>query len=190
MSIVIDSELSLYWNGPFTCRELLCSEENRKTFSAPGVYLWVDKQRDPSEISYVGKASGRPDLWTRLWDHYCSLIGGRYQLPGSACFDGRAWEMAPDHRDVVEKVFDKSQFKRLVDDAFGYVERLRIFLCKLDNAAPLKMIERQLLFELKPTDTKWGTTTPPIAFLKQVHESAGWAAPKVRNRLGDRVKFR
>src|SRR4029077_17662876 len=82
----------LKWNGPYSFRELLSNAGHRVTFNSPGVYLWINQVRQPERISYVGKASGEPDLWTRQWQHYIAYIAGHYQLPAGAGPDGTAWE--------------------------------------------------------------------------------------------------
>lgn len=188
MSDLLEAAHRLKWHGAFTFEELLTSAANKAEFSKPGVYLWIDEFCKPEKICYVGRATGAPDLWIRHWAHYISLIAGHYQLPGVAGPDGTPWEMAPANPAVIATVFEEDKYLALVRAGFAYAKHLRLFLCPL-NAELVRMVERQLLYELQPVGTTWGRKTAPITLLSLIHESASWLTPSTKTQIATSVEF-
>jgi hypothetical protein len=176
------------WNGPFTFQQLLTSEALKAEFSRPGVYLWVEPRENGETISYVGRATGTPNLWTRQADHYSNFIGGRYRIPREYRRNEQAWELDFNRPSVIETLFNLPKYQEVVEDGFAYAQRIRIFLCPLD-AAVVRDAERNLLYDLCPTETKWGTLSRPANRLHIIHTGASWASAEVRRRIRDYVEF-
>jgi hypothetical protein len=176
----------LRWHGGFGLHELLTSETHRDNFSTPGVYLWIDNSRLARGVCYVGRATGAPDLWTRHWQHYTALIAGHYLVPAAARSDARDWGMDYKSSSVAEILFDEEQYVQLVRDCFAYAKQFSVFLCPL-HPSLVKAIERQLLFDLQPFDTKWGTRSPPEVPVELKHETPNWMSEHIPEEVRSRV---
>ncbi len=82
------------------------------------------------------------------------------------------------------------RFLEVVNEAFDCINAYSVHMAKLATAGEAKAIERQLLFDLKPTGTKWGCSTPPAVPIKIVHSNATWATEQIRNHLhGRQIQF-
>ena len=154
----------------------------------PGVYLWLDHFRQPEKICNVGRATGSPTLWSRQWAHYCALISGHYLLPEGAGPCGAKWAMDYRSAAVAKVVFDEVKYVELVHLCFSYAQQIRIHLCPVERDF-VKAVERQLLFELQPLDTTWGTKTRPRDALDLSHESAAWLTTSTQAQIDKSVRF-
>lgn len=199
-----NERLMLNWFGPYSLSDLLLGngegrEETIKEFCRPGVYLWTDfrdieEGKQQEVISYVGKASGAPTLWQRQAEHYLHLIGGYYKLPKAWSPPGwksnnGSWAANFGDPDVLDVLFDQSKYLGLVKKTFEYATQVRIHLCPY-AAERVKDIERNLLYDLRPKDTTWGTQSEPTRRLWIEHHNANWATPVIRaHQIRDYVKF-
>jgi len=128
------------------------------------------------------------NLWTRQWTHYLSLIAGHYQIPEWFRSGQTRWEMDPAESEVVETVFDANKYHALVDEGFRYAKTIRLYLCPLAGDL-VKNVERQLLYELRPLKTSWGTRTQPSEILNLLHDGAGWLTPATQQQVRDSIKI-
>jgi hypothetical protein len=163
-------EIELIWDGPFTFHDLLKNENNRKKYSCSGVYLWKEVSDGKTVIAYVGKASGSPDLYQRQFQHYVSQIGGHYVIPTAyRSKKEKDWSCDRNNPEVLDIIFDKEKFIEIVSDGFSYINHLEIFLAPVSSNL-VNIVERNLLFDLKPIRTKWGTKTEPSERIKIEHK--------------------
>lgn len=178
---MIDGTIELPWFGPFSFRDFIEASERVKDFHVPGVYLWVETGEDGERISYVGKASGRPNLLQRQQDHYTNYIGGRYRIPGSYRSGKPDWEPGQ-YPQNAEIILDYERFTELVGEAFQYVQHTTIYLAPLKDWAceDISVAEWNLLYDLKPTDTRRGTLSEPRQRIKIVHKNARWYTSDVK----------
>ena len=191
MNEMTDAPIKLRWEGPFTCSELLRSTDNKKQFSVPGVYLWTDTRIVENEsrdvLTYVGKASGSPTLWYRQADHYFHIISGYYKIPAQYRVCKQPWGLDYNKPESFDVLFDLERYQQLVREAFASASQMRIFLCPCD--LDVKVVERNLLYDLCPTDTTMGTKTEPPQPMAFVHQDAKWATKSVREQIRDYVQF-
>ena len=184
-------EVRLTWKGPYKLRDFFGNPDLDRTFSCPGVYIWIERKGSDECLSYVGKASGSPTLARRQRQHYAFGIGGLYTIPSE--FRKMAKERwVPDWSkpDVYEVLLERSRFHMLVDDAFNYIDACDVHLARAASGGEAKLIERQLLFDLQPTGTKWGCRSPPGYPIRLVHRRATWASAAIRHQLeGRNVAF-
>ena len=157
--------------GPFTFQQFLIDPQMRAKYSCSGVYRW-DEVGDGREIcAYVGKASGSPTLFQRHVQHYMGYIGGTYSIPGEYRRSGKPWALDVRDEAVVSTLLNKEQFVLLIEEAFEYTQKLKIFLACTPPES-VSVIERNLLYQLRPTRTTWGTLTAPGQPLEISHRGA------------------
>ena len=169
--------VTLDWEGPLTCRDFIeqvPAVEKYKCTS--GVYLCTEQQGATTVLTYVGKAA---DLWTRQVQHYMNQISGQAIIPKDFCSDGQAWDALYKHDRFRAIVSDVERFRQLVTDAFRYVQHVRVFLCRRP-AKEVRVLERNLLYDLQPRDTKWGRETVPSVRIDIRHRNALWVSPEIR----------
>jgi len=185
-------QIKLFWKGPYEFHQLINDDSIRKEYQVRGVYIWIlhHKSDEKKELYYVGRASGKPNLWQRQWQHYKNYIGGIYDIPGEFRKSGEYWS-----NDVNDKarnvILDKRKFLELVSEAFDFTKYLKIFLCPLKEEDPqhIKIVERNLLYDLQPTGTTGGKESEPSNRLKISHRNATWATEEIRRKLKERVVF-
>ena len=181
MTIILD------WLGPFTFTDLL-NEPTPSKLEVPGVYLWIEKRQEWEQISYVGKATGRPGLLARQRKHYSNLIGGRYTIPEHFREGRQRWipNQYPEDADILS---DVEEFILLVRHAFHYGDHIKIFLAPLPHlvSEKLKVVERNLLYDLQPVGTAPGTKTIPKEKLQIQHRNAGWLRGAIKRNLNDKL---
>ncbi len=183
-------EIKLRWEGPYCFRELFGNEHLKQWFSSPGVYLWVQNHNNFQTLHYVGKAGGKPSLYTRQLQHYQYFIGGLYTIPGEFRKSVKDWVPDRNKEEVYSVLLDKSKFIEVVEEAFDCINSYSIHMAKLATASEAKVVERQLLFDLQPTGTRWGCSSPPAVPIRIVHSNATWATEQIRNHLrGRQVHF-
>ena len=175
------SEIILTWYGPFSARDLLKENTNIQQFKVPGVYIWIEKLPVKERLSYVGKATGNPNLISRQRNHYANTIGGRATIPKEFRDNDQAW-VPNQYSGDTDVLLDYRKFVGLIYDAFQYVEKIHIYLAPLPQYSPefLKVIELNLLYDLKPSGTIPGTKTPPKEKVKVQHKNAVWYSHSVR----------
>lgn len=117
----------------------------------------MDGERE--QIAYIGKASGAPSLFQRHVQHYMGYIGRTYSIPAEFRKSRTPWALDTSKPEVMRALLDKEQFLLVVADAYEYIKHLRIFFARVD-AADTALLERQLLYMLKPIRTTWGTLSP------------------------------
>jgi len=166
--------VTLEWDGPHTLPEFVRDSKLRKDFDQAGVYLMF-LSGEPERVNYVGKACGAPTLLRRQMEHYARQIGGLYTIPADHRRNKKEW--VPDLRDpsVAQTVLNKNDFLALIEDAFDLAKKTEVYLAPYEDKEVLKQIERNLLYDLQPSGTKWGTKSPPPTVLDIRHKKAKWA---------------
>jgi hypothetical protein len=165
--------IHLRWSAALTYGQILgvnWAKELASQFSKkPGVYIHVDHRT--SRVAYVGKSNASTGLLERQREHYSMLVGGRYLIPDSPVDPG-SFHWTPDRRkeEYLRTILDRNEFKRIVDHAFDYAEKVRIYLSPLHSSDDAKIVERELLFACKPLDTTWGTKSPPHQRIDLKHD--------------------
>ena len=183
--------LNLFWEGPYRLRDFIRSNELKERFSCAGVYIWIDKLPDGSErLSYVGKAGGRPSLHHRQQQHYANMVGGLYTIPKEYRQSNEAWVPNWSLPTVAEVILDREKYQKVIDEGFAYEAACQVYLATLDSADESKIVERQLLYDLQPSSTSWGTKSAPNSPIDIVHIDANWATQAIRSDLPDgRARF-
>lgn len=183
--------ISLNWEGPHKLSDfLLAQEELRKKYGSPGVYLWITRFPDSGDkIFYIGKATGSPNLFKRIQQHYAFIVGGLYNVPGE--FRSCKEEWIPDwaKSNTCNVLTDIEKMKALIGDCFRYVEACRVYLAKTNDMDNVADIERNLLWDLRPCGTKWGTMTKPSVRLELLHSNASWLSEPIKNQIRETCSF-
>lgn len=167
-------EISLEWFGPYGFKKLLEEEALRKQFDCSGVYVWTDRVKGTERLYYVGKATGRPTLWRRQMQHYSMSIGGMYFIPEDFRVSRVSWNPDPKLFEVRDVLLGEEKYLELVREAFRYTQTIEIHLCPIE-AKLVADVERNLLHELTPDGTSWGTKSQPLNRLSIRHINAKWA---------------
>ena len=156
----------------------------REQFCLPGVYIWVETlPTGKRQLSYVGKATLSTTLWGRHLQHYASLVGGLYSIPKEFGDGTNHWVPDWSKRDVASIMLEESLFLKVVEAGFKRAVATEIYLCPLSGEVDLAAIERQLLYELKPSGTKRGTMSPPKVGLEIEHQNIPWCV-RVKDKIG------
>lgn len=85
-------------------------------------------------------------------------------------------------------VLNLDKFQEVVRDAFEYTKRVRIYFCRKEEPL-VRSVERNLLWDLQPSDTKPGTMSEPSERLRIIHQNATWATDQIRRQIQDFVEF-
>jgi hypothetical protein len=168
------TEILLEWHGPFRFQDILADPVARKTYNVPGVYLWVESAPKHSGIYYIGKAGGSPTLMMRHLQHYMCFMGACYGIPARFRNCGKDWSLDIKDPEVVQTIFEKGKLFPLIAESLDYANHLQIFLAQAPKEY-LKDIERNLLWDLKPSGTMLGTLSPPKTKVRIAHKNARWA---------------
>jgi hypothetical protein len=179
--------IDLYWEGPFSFKELLLNSTNVKRFAKPGVYLWVERMHN--RLSYVGRSLS--SLLTRHRQHNANQVGGLYNVPKEyRVFKQEKWVPNHKNQDVLKTLFSIKEFLELIQDAFRYRDDIEIYLCPLNQKKDfLKSLEYNLIYTLQPYDTKPGRLTAPEHKIAITHINAGWKTA-VKEEYRNRINFR
>ena len=169
----------LDWRGPYSLRDFIADSGLKAEFNCPGVYVWTEETSDGPRLSYVGKAGGSPSLAVRQQQHYSCMIAGLYTIPKEFRKVDQDWIPKWSDPDVAGVLLDSNRFHDLVDDGFAYAARCTVYLACLKSLAEAKSVERQLLYDLQPTGTRWGLSTPPSTHIDISHVNAAWATEEV-----------
>ena len=165
--------ITLQWVKLGLFDDLIKEKQLRTTLDQPGVYLWVETIDDVDCVTYVGKSE--TSVSARLIDHFRNFIGGRYSIPfyirsGNSGSAKESWIFDLDKEEVVRTVVDKDKFIEIIKDGYKYMKSINLYYCILQKeiTSP-KLVERKLLFNIKPLYTKRGTKTDPDSNLQVVH---------------------
>lgn len=176
--------IDLVWSRPFGFSDFVTIPEKLKDFMSAGIYLWVEEHPDGEQLSYVGKATGKPDLIQRHQQHYSNYIGGRYTIPARFRSVENDWipGQYPNNSNIV---LDVERFVALVREAFEYTKHIKIYLAPKPglNGQQLAVIERNLLYDLTPMGTIPGTKSEPKNRIKIIHKHATWCSEDVRRHI-------
>lgn len=169
--------IGLSWEGPFSFKDLLTTKKHHEDYNCAGVYLWeIVGEKFPQ---YIGKATGSPSLWLRQFHHYISLIGGLYTVPMQFTNNGADWVCDYNNDEVLGILFNEQKFKEVISYGFRYAAAIQIYLAKL-SASKVNVVERNLLYYLKPSTTNWGTQSEPKERVRLIH--SGTSCPKTITR--------
>lgn len=177
----------LNWRGPYQIGDFVIDDALEVEFNEPGVYIWIEETATGHHLSYVGRAGGSPSLFHRQRQHYANMVGGLYTIPKEYRSEDRDWKPDWSDPDVARVLLNPERFHKLVDDGFTYSKNCYIYLSTLNSLGDAKLIERQLLYDLKPTGTKWGVATPPSSPVLITHSNALWATETVISQANGRV---
>ncbi|MFH1862521.1 MAG: hypothetical protein ABH878_06865, partial [bacterium] len=90
--------------------------------------------------------------------------------------------------EVIKTIRNEEKFIELVKDAFEFTKHIEIYLCPIEgNDMNVRLIERNLLFDLKPEGTIPGTKSEPSERCLIVHKNAKWASEQVRGQIRKEV---
>lgn len=173
-----EDEIELKWEGPFSFRDFLLNEDHKKKYQCSGVYLWEVAGEEVPQ--YIGKATGSPSLWLRQFHHYISLIGGLYTVPMQFTNNGADWVCDYNNDEVLGILFNEQKFKEVISYGFRYAAAIQIYLGKLP-ASKASVVERNLLYYLKPSTTNWGTQSEPKERVRLIH--SGTSCPQTITRI-------
>lgn len=179
-NIIID------WDGPYAPEDFLRNRALKTRYDHPGVYLRFEVLPDgEARIAYVGRATGQPTLWQRQVQHYANAVGGLYTIPREYRTSGTEWVPDAARDEVTTCLLDASQFKSLVEEAYRYLQSWRVFLWATPPDLDPRVVERNLLFDLKPVRTTWGTKSLPAERLTLLHRAPHWLSVTLHQHLPD-----
>ena len=163
-------DIRLIWRGPYTFHDLILNNKDLPR-NMVGVYFHAEEISGSTYICYAGKALGSPDIIKRQREHYLHMIGGMYTIPLNYRCSKKEWVPDDKNDEFFETIFDKNKFVELIREAYDYAHKLRIYIATEEFAKEeVPLIERKLLFEFKPLNTYWGTTTDPNPNLNIIHD--------------------
>lgn len=171
--------IDLVWQGPYAIKDILSSSEHRAKFGCTGVYLWEEPTPNGLSVTYVGKAN---NLWYRQLEHYWFQLGSAYLLPGKYRECGNDWSLDLSRPEVLEILFDLANFQKLVAENFKYIHNLNIHLAPCEDNT---VIERNLIFQLKPIGNERGKKTKPLNEVSFVHQNARWTSNRGSERISE-----
>ena len=168
--------LRIEWEGPFRIIDFLINQKYLKeNFRFPGVYIHTTMYPDGTEkLTYVGKATGSPSLFIRQQQHYASLIGGLYQIPKEFRTSDIDWIPNWEKHEAEKILTNKDAFKVLIDECYNYAQARNVFLAVNKWGYSVKEIERNLLYDLNPIGTNYGTKTRTNNPIDIIHVNALW----------------
>ncbi len=187
--------MKLEWSCEYSLEELLRSNPNAKDeFWCPGVYIWLrPKSLNDNKmiISYVGKSQ---NLWLRQWEHYRLQVGGLYTIPEGFRGGDKEWwpswteKNGPTREEYMDTIFDLEKIQKIVEDGYHLAQAYRVYLCPTDEEI-IGNVERNLLYDLQPKDTTWGTGSPPKEKLDIVHKNAEWLKDDIQSYLAGKNRI-
>ena len=178
----MNRKISLKWQRPYDFEELILGLYKRNelysAFNRPGVYLHTedvnvdDDDKEVEIITYVGKSQS--SLIHRQLEHYRHYIGGlcsipfyRKELNKSWVPPEESWVPSEKKCNYIKAITDIEKFKEIVCAGYNYAESIKIYFCTDPTTDPpdppldLNLLERQLLYKIKPLLTYRGTATAP-----------------------------
>lgn len=118
------------------------------------------------------------------------MIGGLYTIPQEYRQSNEDWVPNWSLPTVAEVILDRKKFQKVIDEGFAYEAACQVYLAALDSADLSKIVERQLLYDLQPHSTSWGTKSEPHSPIDIVHIDATWATEAIRSDLpAGRARF-
>lgn len=167
--------VALRWSGPYTFKWLLTSPESLKRFCTPGIYLWIEAFKNSPQKGHIAEVGKATNLRKRLLEHYQGYLSARYDVPQWVRPLGR-WRCMLDEPEVAVTLFDKRRLAELTSMSFDYANSFELFVAPL--RAHLAVVERNLIWDLQPTDNVQGTKSEPLERVRVVHYGAAWATAK------------
>lgn len=178
------TELVMDWEGPYKLSEFLSDPYMKEKYHRPGVYLWIEEVPDGKRrLSYIGRASGRPTLWKRHLQHYAFMVGGLYNIPKEFRRSDVAWIPDWTMEETAATPLSLEKFLNIVEEGFRFASACSSFLWPATPDANVRLIERNLLYDLKPTGTKVGTMSEPVTRLDIRHREPAWLFPEIREHI-------
>lgn len=157
--------IDLTWEGPYSFVDFLSDASLRKRFDTAGVYLWiVNHPENKRRITYIGKASGKPDLAKRQVDHFRYYISGAYFIPDWARKSKTPWNADwVNNPEITETLTHKDKLCSFVDETFAYVSLFQIYLATVsgNDVLILPSIEKSLIYEVQPVENMRGKLKKP-----------------------------
>jgi hypothetical protein len=178
------------WDGPYSLSAFIGDTALKERFDKPGVYIWIETLPDGTcRLAYVGRATGRPTLWKRQMQHYAYMVGGLYMIPKEFRADGTAWVPDWTRLETARTLLDRPKFAAVIDDAFRYAAACQVYLWVVPPGTDVRIVERNLLYDFKPTSTDWGKGSSPGCRLTLCHRSPRWLTPEIRAQVRRDVRF-
>lgn len=152
--------ITLNWEGPYALKDFLTKY---KEYEKPGVYFWISPDElGVQNISYIGKSES--SIRKRMIEHYRNLIAGLYtMLPHERINSKKEWRPDTSLPNVIKVITCEEKYIEIIKDGFKLAndpQTSTIYVATLEKDKT-KHVERQLLFDIKPSGTKWGTKTEP-----------------------------
>ncbi len=166
----------LEWSGPHSIQDILTGTPPCEDLRRAGVYLWVENRSGGDgdgngRVIYVGKAN---NLWYRQLEHYWYQLGGAYLLRGCYRECGKDWGLDLSKAEVRDTLFNLPKFIQLVSENFDYINSLEIHVAPVENT---RLVEANLIYNLKPRDNSRGKASPPAEILEFDHQNKEWPDP-------------
>jgi len=178
------TEIVMDWEGPYKLSEFFIDPAMKDKYDRPGVYLWIEElPNGKKRLSYIGRATGRPTLWKRHLQHYAFLVGGLYTIPKEFRRSDVAWIPDWTMEETAATLLSLEKFLNIVEEGFRYASACRIYLWPATPDANVRLIERNLLYDLKPTSTIWGTISEPVTRLNIRHRKPAWLFLEIREHI-------
>lgn len=184
------TEIIMEWDGPYKLSDFFMDPVIKQKYDKPGVYLWTEELPDGKRrLSYVGRASGKPSLWKRHQEHYVNFVGGQYTIPTEFRRSGKAW--IPDWaiEETASTLLSLDYFVEIIKEGFHYALALNTYLWPATPDADVSLIERNLLYDLQPTGTNWGTKSFPKNRINIRHKSPHWLCKDIREHINNDSLF-
>lgn len=184
------TEIVMDWEGPYKLSEFFIDPAMKDKYDRPGVYLWIEElPNGKKRLSYIGRATGRPTLWKRHLQHYAFLVGGLYTIPKEFRRSYKDWIPDWTKEEAAATILSVEKFLNVVEEGFRYAVACSIYLWPSKPDVDVRLIERNLLYDLQPTSTIWGTKSEPVTRLNIRHREPAWLSPEIRDHIKNDVLF-
>lgn len=165
------SSVRLKWKGPFPFKDFLLNPKYNDEFSCPGVYMWVIEHDRRKCIQYIGKSQS---VFHRILDEFFLQIGCKYSIPKEFRSCRKDWHCNFNDKKIFDILLHKEKLLNLIGESFDYIMRNKLYIACQENEGNkfIGMVERNLLWQLQPCRTKWGTMSKPKNVLSFIHVGA------------------
>lgn len=178
--------IPLIWSEPVSLERFVQGDVFRAdAYKGSGVYTWIIKppgRPDDERLVYVGRATSATTLTRRLRQHYLGQISGSYTIPAEFRDSAGQWNIDWDCPEVTKTLACEDAFTQVVRQGFAVARASMISVAAVREDL-VRDVERQLLWDLQPIDTTWGTRSAPHVRLRFQHVGAVWATDAIKRQV-------
>jgi len=153
--------MPIKWGPRFTLSDALVNQSNA---AVGGIYLWGFDGFSSEVIWYVGKATARKGLYSRLRKHYLDIMSGQYQIPTGFLNNGlfqtdecsmSGWQMKAGNAKCAGILKDWEQMEKIFRAGHAFANKAFARVAELElTDAELAAAERAAIQQINPMINK------------------------------------